>query len=91
MSGDKDVWVYRLALWEAGWLCNRTIVVQRGLSGEYINIGLGARYIKDCAQLQHATNPIATIIQSMRLRQLFFQANQGKVHEMLTKERRLYL
>ena len=62
VSGDTDVWVYGLALWEAGWLCNRTIVVQRGLSGEYINIGLGARYIKDCAQLQHVTNPIATIV-----------------------------
>lgn len=41
VSGDTDIWVHRLAHWEAGWLRNKTIVIRRGLSGEYVNINLG--------------------------------------------------
>ena len=62
VSGDTGIWVYRLALWEAGWLSNKTVIVQKGLSGKYVSISLGAQSIKDCAQLQHVTNPVATII-----------------------------
>ena len=62
VSGDTDVWVYGLGLWEAGWLINKNGIVKKGLSGEYVNINLGARSIKDCAQLQQATNPIAAIV-----------------------------
>ena len=77
VSSDTDVWVYGLALWEAGWPHNKNIFVQRGLS---ISINLGARCIKGYAQLQHVTNPIAAVVGLLcdNWLRLFFSNQQRK-------------
>ena len=38
VASDTDVWVYGLGLWEAGWIKNKQVFVQRGTTGEYVNI-----------------------------------------------------
>lgn len=62
VASDTDVWVYGLGLWEAGWLRNKQVVVQRGIIGEYVNINLGARLIEDYSPLQRVPYPISTMV-----------------------------
>ena len=62
VASDTDVWVYGLGLWEAGWLRNKLVIVQRGTTGEYVNINLGARLIKDFPSLKNVPYPISTMV-----------------------------
>ena len=62
VTSDTDVWVYGLGLWEAGWLRHKQVVVQRGITNEYVYINLGARLIEDYPQLQHVPYPISTMV-----------------------------
>ena len=62
VASDTDVWVYGLGLWEAGWLSNKLVIVQRGNSGEYVNINLAARLLQDFAPLQTVPYPVSTMV-----------------------------
>ena len=62
VASDTDMWVYGLGIWEAGWLRHKPVMVQRGITNEYVNINLGARLIEDYPQLQHVPYPISTMV-----------------------------
>ena len=62
VASDTDVWVYGLGLWEAGWLANKLVIVQRGNSGDFVNISFGARLITDLAALQNVKFPVSTMV-----------------------------
>ena len=62
VASDTDVWVYGLGLCEAGWLRNKMVIVQRGNSGEYVNINLGTHLIQDFPSLHTVSNPVSTIV-----------------------------
>lgn len=62
VASDTDVWVYGLGLWEAGWIKNKRVIVQRGTTEEYVDINLGARLIEDFSPLSNVPYPISTLV-----------------------------
>ena len=59
VASDTDVWVYGLGLWEAGWIKNKQVFVQRGTIGEY---NLGARLIRDFSPVSNIPHPVSTVV-----------------------------
>ena len=62
ISGDTDSWVYGMGIFEAGWLRDKFAVVQRGISGEFVNINLGVCSTKDYPSLRHLQHPVAALV-----------------------------
>ena len=62
MSGDTDTWVYGMGLFEGGWLRSKCVVVQRGASGNYVNINLAVRLITDHPNLSDLNYPGSTLV-----------------------------
>ena len=56
------MWIHGLGLWEAGWLKNKNVIVQRGNTGEYVNLNLSACIIQDFEKFHNVPHPISTLV-----------------------------
>ena len=62
VSSDTDTWVYGLGLSEHGYLAHKQVYVQRGYSGDFVDINLGTLLISQCPKLQTISYPVSSVV-----------------------------
>ena len=62
ISSDTDTWTYGLGLQEAGHLRDKIIFVQRGNSGEYVDIQKASHAIANHPKLQTIRYPVTSVV-----------------------------
>ena len=61
LGSDTDIWVYGMAFKDCGWLCNKTVYVERLLNVEYVNINSISEAALNHPKLNIISFPLLTL------------------------------
>lgn len=62
LSKDTDTWVYGLSLIELGFLEGKHIIVQRGNSGDFVDLNIGTRSLARLPFLSNVSYPVTSLV-----------------------------